>query len=329
MRFNISPANYSKLLNAIGSGLFQALRQPAQTEPQLVANMACYVPQFINALKLPDVHSAGVFVHGRPLVHCSNFPSPTPLSVEIGDLLLLRTIKNNGNVISRAALLLQAKKTNSLPFIPEHRNQYHLYSKWPSFQYTAPNSLKGKKRHIAGPDLYNAAKFLLIEKKIRQHHTICPISYFFCCRNNCVFTAQSTFPQLSHYECFQKELSEFILGNAGKQYQSPPPRWSKNWDRLIHDLTTVTARLTSTYIKKATFDISSKRGQYLFFLSGNFSDPLSTLHSFSSAKYNDFSLDVPPEVPVSENEQNDSHNQGFSIIEFVVSTDKERDQNDF
>lgn len=155
-----------EISSAICRALHSAFKNPAQSEPQLVANLVFEFPGQINNISLSGttkVSAGGVFVHSRPLVACSSFPKTAPGSVEIGDLLLIRTLVVNKEVKEKRALLLQAKKVDSVPARPDNENQWHLYEKWPRFTYAARSGgLKGKTRHVNEPDMYDAAKYLLI-----------------------------------------------------------------------------------------------------------------------------------------------------------------------
>lgn len=127
------------------------------------------------------ISASGVFVHAQPFVRCSSFPDDRPESVEIGDLLLLRSAVHAGAVLERRTLLLQAKKIPSVPATPGNRNQYHLYAEWPTFEYVcSTRELNGKRRHITGMDLYDASKYFLIHPghfPCISHGLTCPIHF--------------------------------------------------------------------------------------------------------------------------------------------------------
>lgn len=327
MKFKISHSQYWGLKYAIGESLFKALKDRTQREPQLIANMVWHIPQQINSLALHkaglNIQAGGVYVHQQPQVKCANFPEAMPQSVELGDLLFLRTEKRNGKVSSSSALLLQAKRFRNLPAKLDNNNQHHLYAKWPPFEYVRSTSrLNGKRRYLAGLDLYNACKYLLIGEPpcwcVDRPFCDCIVHFL----NNCaVLTAQPSYPHISQYRCFFTELADFILGDAGKSYTSPPPKRSRNWDRLIQDLTDITGKRASSLMRRASSGTSPSRGQCLCFLTGSFSDSVSGLKSLSEAEH--MSSDGPPEVPPPDYNDN-STDGGISIIEFVVSTEEER-----
>jgi hypothetical protein len=129
-------------------------------------------------------------------------------------------------------------------------------------------------------------------------------------------TAQPNDGDLSHYRCFLSDLEDFIVGNAGKPYISPTPNWNRHWDKVIEDLTRVTARRASTYLKQASHGISPYRGQgYLCFLSGE-SIPNSSLAESGLLQLGQIE---DMEVPVSDMADHwDREGEAISIIEFVV-----------
>ncbi|MEI7636530.1 MAG: hypothetical protein WCJ37_04440 [Syntrophus sp. (in: bacteria)] len=329
MKWSINDRDYNNLFLAVASALDIALQGSASsTEPQLVANLVWHLPRKINAVSLTSgfsVKSGGVFVHSQPFVKCDNFPQQSPRSVEIGDLLLLRT-GIRGSTVDRSAIMLQAKKYDTLPVSPDNENQHHLYAFWPRFEYIRSTKfLNGKKRHVSGLDLYNASKYLLIDRMYPNClcYPICALNRS-CLNPRLLQTgaliAQPSKPNLSYYQCFLFELINFILGDAGKPYQTPPPRYDKNWDRVIEDLTTVTAKRVTKYMQRASSDASSTRGQYLFFRSGC-SPKGSTLPPFSKLslleRHNN-ELNGPPEVP-GEWGNDEGEEGGLSIIEFVTT----------
>jgi hypothetical protein len=315
-------------LRKISDAVNLTFANPTQSEPQLIANLVWHLPTHLNTVALSGGYSfktGGVFVHAQPFVQCRNFPRSIPASVEIGDLLLLRTAVHNGAICDRRAMLLQAKKVNSLPATPDNENQHRLYAQWPAFKYVRSTpALNGKKRHIRGSDLYDASKYFLILQGgcnfcFTMAHNLFP--GFFCKNSVSLMTAHPTEPNLSHYRCFVHEIVDFIIGDTGKQYINPPPARSKNWDRVIEDLTTITANLNSRYIQRTFFGVSTLRGQMLglHFCSGVVPkySKLSDVGISMEGRFN--RLDGPPEVPSEWSEKEDEG--GISIIEFVVSSE--------
>lgn len=326
MRFQLSPADQIQLHSRLASSLGRSLRDPAQSEPRLVANLVYQLPRAVNSFGLFSsrthaVRAGGIFVHQQPQVVCKDYPDPSPASVEIGDLLLLRTEVRGAAIASRSALLLQAKKYKRLPAKPDNKNQHHLYANWPSFTYTrATKKLNGKKRHIAGPDLYSGSKYLLIDSDTRGC-MYCPTPHS---SNTCkgAMTAHPTLPALNHYRCFLQEIFEFVLGDVGKSFRSPPQARTRGWDRVIEDLITVTANRATKYIVDTFFGGSSYRGQGLCFVTGHFSGEGSLRILPRDLIQQDTLYDGPPEVPT-EYYEDGPDGGGIPIIEFVVTSQTE------
>src|SRR5690625_1458840 len=105
-RLNPTVSEFRALYSAIESSQALTLGSPPANEPTLVARLAVHLTNQLNVILLSRGHvlqSSAVFVHGRPQVTASTFPKPKPGSVEIGDLLLLRTHVHRGIVTERRA----------------------------------------------------------------------------------------------------------------------------------------------------------------------------------------------------------------------------------
>jgi len=319
-----SAHNMLHIGDAVANALSNAFKHPRQSEPQLVANLVFEFPKQINKVKLSGttkVTAGGIFVHSRPFVACKSFPTSSPASVEIGDLLLIRTLVVNGKVAEKRALLLQAKKTDNIPVIPDNKNQWHLYEQWPGFTYAARSGgLTGKPRHIKESDMYEAAKYLLINTGSAAHGP-----YFACCcwpfhwhrhwPEICLHhTAQPTTPEISRYRCFAGELVQFLAGNAGKVFAEPKPR-SRGWDRVIQDLIDETAKAKTIYAGRAAGQsTSAMRGNGVLFCSLAGQSSFSLFGGGDDGAANNF--EEQPNVPAEWNGDDDGG--GISIIEFVV-----------
>ncbi len=322
---NVPRKDYSSIYRALHAGISEALKDPSQGEPQLVANLVHHIASSINGVGAlsngANVKSGGVFVHATPKVICNSFPESSPGYVEIGDLLLLRTEIVNGQLRSRSALLLQAKRESGLPATPDNANQLYLYEYWPEFEYHKSGPvLTGKKRAVTGPDLYNAAKYLVLGNDPSKLLLVDPCCCFypFHCGINAV-TAQPISPSLGHHECFLFELIRFIFHDAGKPYHYPVPPLDCGWSRVIDDLVKVAApKKMPPKIKNA----GSLRGQGFFFVTGNFD------HSDGMLKtYANYSSNEPPEdIPGEWSEGEEFGPVGISTIEFVVESEGEQDR---
>jgi hypothetical protein len=216
-----------------------------------------------------SVKAGSVFVHGRPLVTLTSesFPDPKPKSVEIGDLLILRTGMRGRKVVDRRALLLQAKKVLRFPAEPpDNRNQHYLYAHWPCFTYVKSGELNNETRHVLGPDLYNGAQYLLIPTQVLARASFpdplgrYPSNGPFL-KAGCDMTAQPSEPDLDHYRSFSSELMEFALGDAGKVFVHPPLRsFTRGWDWVIDDLTRYTAERISKKMSWASGCTGTRSG---------------------------------------------------------------------
>lgn len=310
------------MFEVISNSLTSAFSHTGISEPQLIANLVWHLPRALNAYKISNrysVESGAVFVHGQPFVECSDFPVHPPSSVEIGDLLLIKTLKKRGLPTERSALLLQAKKFHSFPVSPDNENQLHLYNGWPTFKYVRSGPLTGKRRHPTGLDLYNGAKYLLIsETPDLMPHGICPLCFYGLTHSSCSHqTAQASKPKLSNYTCFALELLNFIIGNAGKKFVTPPPKKTRGWDRVIQDLVSSTSYKTSVFIQKASSGVSKSRGISCF-ISGQFVAGSTLMIRMPSDLELVGDADEPPRVPENWPDENSDH-EGISIIEFIVN----------
>ncbi|GAB3390706.1 hypothetical protein [Lysobacter fragariae] len=277
MKVPLPTMDKARLAGAVADALHEAFRNLKLSEPQLVANLVSALPKRVNQISFSGstkVKAGGVFVHARPFVACDSFPVSSPKSVEIGDLLLIRTLVVNGQVKERRALLLQAKKVDRIPATPDNKNQWHLYEQWPRFTYAARSGgLTGKKRRIKEPDMYDAAKYLLIDSDptARHWHQMCCVDWPFHQLNRwpgtCIHsTAQPTVPEISRYRCFVGELVDFLVGNTGKVFAKPAAR-TRGWNRVVHDLIGETAKAKTIFMgRTAQQSSTSARGSGVLFL---------------------------------------------------------------
>ncbi|WP_256128380.1 hypothetical protein [Desulfolutivibrio sulfoxidireducens] len=323
MKWKLNSKDYRTLHNTIAEAIGSAYSDPEKSEPQLIANLVWHLPQCLNKVSLSrgySIKSSGVFVHARPLVTCTSFPKKG--SVEIGDLLLLRTAARDGIVYERRAMLLQAKKVKTIPVSPDNKNQHHLYANWPKFEYKLPAILKGEKRHIRGHDLYNASKYFVILKDFPE---FCSYKELYCYRYPCcihgysLMTAQPTYPTLSHYNCFCCDILNFILGDAGKEYTFPPPARTNNWDMVIYDLIRGTENLISKYSERASGGSSASR-RNMFFYSGVFPKYSRIFETGISMTKLTNGSDGPPIVR-KEWTLDNGEDGGIPTIEFTINFD--------
>jgi hypothetical protein len=317
---NIALDDLLGLQQAIITALSRSFADISQHEPQLVANLVWELPNSVNNLFLSgptQIRAGGVFVHSRPLVKSASFK--VDKSVEIGDLLLIRSLTRQGHTIERRALLLQAKKVTQIPANPDNPNQMNLYRHWPRFRYErCSGSLNGRSRKISEPDMYDAAKYLLITKEgvkrpIVPWSCICDYHPLHC---PCTFghlTAQPTSP-LGRFRSIAAELIEFLLGNAGKVFSTSPSNKS-GWDQVINDLINVTSSSCSVYMERAGG--SSARGNAVRFMTCSKPSETYALTAFREGFDQD---EGPPRV--GETWVEEGMNGGISIIDFTIANDE-------
>ena len=336
MFWNLSSHEKLDILLAIHKAVVGALSNTSKSEPQLIANLVRELPDALNSVPLAGGYSletGGIFVHAQPLVTCKGFPDPTPKSVELGDLLLIRTGIQNGKILERRALLLQAKKASRIPTKPDNANQHHLYANWPSFKYVRSGpELNGKSRHIKGPNLYSGAKYFLIgDDPVKGccHH---PILHLLCPHDDCqLWLAEPSHPDLSVYRCFYLELLDFIIGNTGRSFMMPPPKRTRGWDRVIKDLLKQTSKKISAYTRRSKTK-GGLRGHGVLELSGVLKR-MSTLAVFSpelaamtdTMTINDASDNIPPDNE-DDGHGNEDDDGGISIIEIVASSESDKNE---
>ncbi|WP_320170459.1 hypothetical protein [Maridesulfovibrio sp.] len=324
----------NRILRAITYAVNSAFSDMTQNEPQLVANLVCLLPRYINRIAQSNnirISVNGAFVHALPLVICKTFPDKIPGSVEIGDLLLLQTMVSNDRITKQNALLLQAKKGNKYSKA-DNKNQWHLYSNWPPFIYGRRSGyLMGEQRYICEPDMYDAAKYLFINgagcaeqyelEKVELRHQI-------RCDNCGLLTAQPTTPKLSRHQCFIHELFNFIQGNAGKPYDTS--RLGKGgWDQVVNDLISATKDRVSVFTDRASasFDAMTfqKSGVFLAGASSKHSllkecYDMQSSHNFSDHNSNDGPPNFDGGWPEEPDYPEDSG--GVSIVEFIVNAEE-------
>ncbi len=326
MLWRLTKGERLDILFAIHHAIAKGLADPTKSEPQLIANIVKELPDALNKISLgsrKSLATGGVFIHASPFVTCENFPEPSPKSVEIGDLLLVRTAIHNNKVQERRALLLQAKKVSKIPTSPDNVNQHHLYANWPSFKYVRTRTkLKGESRHIKGPNLYSGAKYFLIGNDPVAgccHH---PILHLLCPHDDCqLWLAEPSHPKLSAYRCFYQEMLDFIIGNTGRPYEKPSPKSTGGWDRVIEDFLEQTSVKISAYTRRAK-TIKGVRGHGVLGLTGVLADMGTLVEYLPNAITSDDGNNYIPPNKVDDLDDNDDGG-GISIIEFVANSEGE------
>lgn len=335
MSFICSSIQYSmSIYQAINAAIEYAFHNTNLPEPRLVANFLRRLTHNINDEQTRfrshsgvKVHAGGIFIHASPFVSYKKSHNTPPVTIELGDLLLIKTVVDQREIKNQSALLLQVKKTVQIPesSTNQNQNQYYLYSTWPTFTYTNPSPIPttpapliGKKRTIRCNDISNGTKYLLINTSGTPWHDFWYSEYFWPHRwlGHCSLaaTAIATHEGMSHHECFAHELMRFILADGGKSFALPPKRRSNRWDRVIQDLLSYVAATKTKFMSESS-TVRTSRG---FELYASDSD---TFHSHSSlcssGILGDDNSEVPPDD--TEREVGDDDVRGLSILEFVVS----------
>lgn len=306
--------DYKHISRVICETLTAAMSKPAD-EPELIARLVHKIAEMPLFLKPRNVAitAGGVFIHQQPKVTADCFRGSSPESVELGDLLLIRTGIEDGCVIDRRALLLQAKKVERFPARPDNKKQHQLYARWPKFRYVrSTTALNGHYRHITDADMYNAAKYLLLcEPRANSSRTALP--QWISSTHRTMISAWPSEPELSHYWSFASELLDFILGYAGKSFAEAPEPEDKGWSRVIHDLLSTTANLKSKLMRR--HGGTANRG--VGFITGTI-HPLSMLHAAGITGDHGWDIDDRSEIDASEG--------GMSVLEFLVDSTPPREE---
>lgn len=341
--------------------LFDAIHDAILTgidEPSRVAHLAQNIPNYLKKIKFLNNYSlsvgsvysipGSVFIHQTPKVTFKdislNKKTGKPGSIEIGDLLLLVTIKDLQGNVSRKAMLLQAKMFDSIPLGKTgNDDQHELYQKWPIFKYIH-GILKNQHRYIYGFDIYSSAKYLLLNEDRAHYGCLRPYWFYYHLKQKCALSAEPS-EYLSNYRCFVHELYNFILDNAGKPYELMQPmeyvakskdhsekikQWfidrspsgrdvpKDGWDLTINDLLHLTAKKITRLMREAPgSDGSGHRGVDIE--SSQLSDSSSLAQLMKM--YSDNNDDEPPEEPLIDDGE---PGRGFNVVEFAFTAVEER-----
>lgn len=319
----------SRLHRAICDALSNSLAKLTESEPQLVARLAVNIPKEVGAIGNFPISSSSIFVHQRPYVKYTGMSSK---KIEVGDLLLIRTLKRKDGTVTRTALLLQAKKSdfkNIANISQGNQDQHDLYAYWPKFTF-ASSPLKGQDRFVRGPNMQNGSQYLILPKnspskfKMFCHRYCCEQECMPCCNYSCSLTAFAPPSKLSRFRCFYVELIDFILGNAGRTFQYQPCDGSIGWSQFITDLIIATNEKYSKKIKtmeKAGGDGFRKNEIMFFSLSENF-DKKDSLFATALDDNGDEKQDNIEELINQIGDKWGEQDGGISTIEFIIDESK-------
>lgn len=297
-----------KIQTAICNAILKSL-QIHSSEPKIaesfIRNLVINLPVVLNATKTP-INVAGMFVHQKPYIKYANMPN-NKKRIEIGDILLVRTfVKKNGSK-TYSALLMQAKmcdidnKKGMAQVGSSNKAQHYLYSFWPDFNFVS-QTLTQKTRRVEGPNLYNGAKYLIFDKDFKNR--LLPSKNFYCCSPRLASTAMPFPKRLARFECFAKEVFDFILGNAGREFTYK--NYGSGWSQVITELIEVTVQ---SYVRR------NKSRPRLEGIVG-FIDKEGLLGQEDYIPVSINGDDIPLNISLSE--YGDPEDGGIPIIEFVV-----------
>lgn len=255
---NLTPHEISTINNRIIEAIEQVF-QNSSTEPYLVAELNYKLPELLNSINLERIKfkSVGIFIHQKPYVKNISNDKFNSKTCELGDLLLINNLSINNNKNKRTALLLQAKRCNIMDFAkPDNKTQWNLYTNWPTFKYVRTPLLNDQERYIdrlKEKDIYNGAKYLLLDKsKSHKKHSFLK-----------AFVAKSTQPELSNFNLLSTEIFDFIIGNAGKEFDLTNIDYDIGWNKIIYDVISRISRseLSESFHKIFHSTQNATRGQ--------------------------------------------------------------------
>lgn len=175
------------------------------------------------------VNVGGVFCHGTPRVTLLGGPEKGK-SCELADLLIVTRYASPAHIMRRA-LLLQFKRTTSA--YGATATQRALYETWPPFEYMLTKGLSGKRRDVGGlPIPHAGGRFADIGPcaHCAKWHQISQETYW----------RPAPAPRLALVD----EMTDMLVGAAGRRFALPGSTTSTAWSRIIQDLLRVTARRT-------------------------------------------------------------------------------------
>lgn len=139
-------------------------------EPDFVAELVEGIPQDIYrslSVYAPRYKFAvsGVFCHQKPLADFGAAIKP-----EVGDMLLVYIEENKYAVTKCNALLMQAKKTDKIPYIvhSSEMHQLQLYEEWPTFKLDRAGAFDGAEINVQPKTVNSGAQYLLLQSPYKD-----------------------------------------------------------------------------------------------------------------------------------------------------------------
>lgn len=214
---------------------------PPMQEPDYIAMLINNLPSKLDRILNKYIQTlnfrvGGCFIHQKPLAQFCD-PTLSRKSPEIGDLLIVYKETSRTKTSYYNALLLQAKKTNSIyhtAIQSTDKHQLLLYSQWPKFKYLRAGTLNGHIRSIKPKTITPGAQYLLIDEQkiyLSSCNSCRNISTFWCAKADNILVAANS---LAH------QLVDFINFQTGRPFV-PRGKGIDHWSQMIWDLLTVSA----------------------------------------------------------------------------------------
>jgi hypothetical protein len=166
----------------------------------------------------------GVYCHQKPKVHYQNMHGR---NCEIGDILWCHFHSDRTGQITRNAILFQAKCSSKLPhrITKPERDQFHLYSHWPEFEYVSSGpQLNGQHRQVIPAGFRRGAQYLLLDKR--------PDEVW----ESGLTGAPGTYPLVDHADLGGEFVAtlEFLSGDPFDERQTAAGE--RGWSQVVWDI---------------------------------------------------------------------------------------------
>lgn len=215
-----------------------AQQETTPSEPDFVAGLVIEsAPRLYQAYKAIlnpygiQVSLAAVFCHQTPKV---KFAGMRRTSCEVGDLLIVHIHRYLDGLISRNALLYQAKMTSRQPLKlhSSEIDQLNLYKGWPDFEYHNSPPLRGQ-RKVTPKSAHPGAKYMLIDNRSQSDLQTCLTTISDTCPIGCCMPNQA----LCSHNHLAAEMFDFLCLRSGRAFTDRSSSLqTKGWSRVVWDL---------------------------------------------------------------------------------------------
>ncbi|MBR6295741.1 MAG: hypothetical protein IKR40_04585 [Treponema sp.] len=211
-------------------------------EPSFIARMVMHLSHGIcDSLSVYapnyDVVITTMFCHQRPIVEFNG------KRCELGDILFVFDEKDKQDIKGNS-LLLQAKKTDKNPVIPDNENQQELYSTFPKFNYFKPK-LKDSNGNPIECDINpkepcSGAQYLLLKEP-------------FNLSDSCVCALATPVGQhVEGKDSLAQNLVDLLSFKTGRTYEPENGDSQDDWSNMVHDLLERGKIKNANYFEKQT-----------------------------------------------------------------------------